>query len=72
MNKIIAKFSLGMVVRDDKGKFIKGKNMKIYGSAFVIETEARGVQEAIRWIEDIGIRNVTIECDSESCSSPYG
>lgn len=31
----------------------------------VMEEEARGVQEAISWIEEMGMQGITIECDSE-------
>ncbi|KAL8134373.1 hypothetical protein AgCh_009412 [Apium graveolens] len=57
-------FSLGMVIRNDRGQFVRGKNMCISGKISVMEAEARGVQEAISWIEDLRLEGVYIECDS--------
>lgn len=59
-------FSLGMLVRDDQGKFIAGKTMRIGGKVSVMEAEARGVQEACKWVKELQMQNVMIECDSES------
>lgn len=58
-------FTLGMVVRNEKGQYINGKNLKLLGSVSVMEAEARGVQEALKWIEELGLQNVILECDSE-------
>ena len=58
-------FALGMVLRDDNGKFIEGKNMRVGGKLSVTEAEARGVQEALIWIEELGLQHVTVESDSE-------
>ena len=43
-------FSLGMVVRDVKGSFIMGKNLKIAGEVSVMEAEATRVLEAMKWL----------------------
>lgn len=48
-------FLLGMVIRDDRGQFVKGKNMCISGKVSIMEAEARGIQEAISWIEALGL-----------------
>lgn len=58
-------FSLGLVLRDEQGHFVQGKNMRFSGEIAVMEAEARGVQEAIKWVEDRSWVNVIIECDSE-------
>lgn len=44
-----------MVVRDEKGGFLCGKNMKLLGKVIVLEAEARCVQEAVIWVERVGI-----------------
>lgn len=58
-------FALGMVVRDEKGCFVTGKNMRVQGTITVMEAKARSVQEAISWIEEMGLHHVPVECDSE-------
>lgn len=58
-------YSLGMVIRDDHGQFVTGKNMRCPGEITVMEAEARGVQEAIDWIEELSLQGVSIERDSE-------
>lgn len=58
-------FTLGMVLHDDHGQFVRGKNMKIQGSVTVMEAEARGVHEALNWIEELNVQKVSIESDSE-------
>lgn len=58
-------FALGMIVRDDTGRFVAGKNMRIGGKVSVLEAEARGVLEALKWMEVQGYQDVIFECDSE-------
>ncbi|XP_074346503.1 uncharacterized protein LOC141685290 [Apium graveolens] len=58
-------FSIGMVLRDDHGYFIKGKNMRFSGEVTVMEAEARGVQEAITWIENLRLQGISIESDAQ-------
>ncbi|XP_074378553.1 uncharacterized protein LOC141720097 [Apium graveolens] len=58
-------YAVGMVIRDDRGRFVQGKNMRFLGMVTVLEAEARGVQEALKWLEELNLRNVTIECDSK-------
>ena len=60
-------FIVDMVIRDEYDQYVKGKNMRIYGSPTIImEAEARGVQETLVWIEDLSsIHHVVIESDSE-------
>ncbi|KAL8125616.1 hypothetical protein AgCh_013043 [Apium graveolens] len=43
----------------------KGKNMRFPGMVTILEAEAKGVQEAIKWLEFLNSSNVTVECDSE-------
>ena len=56
---------MGMVLRNENGQFVKGKNMRFQGQATVLEAEARGGEESIRWIEEMGVSDVEIESDSE-------
>lgn len=58
-------FTFGLVMRDEKGQFTMGKNMKFAGEVSVMEAEAVGVCEAIKWVLGSGLLNVTIESDSQ-------
>lgn len=58
-------YGLGLVLRDDHGRFVTGKNMRIQAEITVLEAEASGVQEAINWIETLDLHGVSIESDSE-------
>ena len=57
-------FSVGMLVRDDRGAFILGKTMRFEGTVPVFEAEAIGVNEALSWIRSLQLQQVTIETDS--------
>lgn len=54
-----------MIIRIDAGKFEMGNSMKIQGIVSVMEAEARDVQKALDWIEDLWLQGVIIESDSE-------
>ncbi|WOH09238.1 hypothetical protein DCAR_0728694 [Daucus carota subsp. sativus] len=54
-----------MVLRDDRGEFIRGKNLRYAGTVNVMEAEAIGLQEALAWLEDMGVQNAVIERDSQ-------
>ncbi|XP_074345282.1 uncharacterized protein LOC141684272 [Apium graveolens] len=58
-------FSVGMLIRNEVGGFVRGKSMKIQGEVLVLEAEARGIQEALRWVDELGLQGVVIESDSE-------
>lgn len=58
-------FMLGMVLRDDQGQFVRGKTMNILWSVTVLEAEARGVHEALNWIDVLNLQKISIESDSE-------
>lgn len=47
-------FFIGMVLLDDHGYYV-GKNMRFSGEVTVMEAEARGIQEAINWIDDLSL-----------------
>lgn len=57
-------YGIGMVLRDHKGVFFKARSVCREGQVSVFEAESSGVLEAIRWVHEMGIQNVTIECDS--------
>lgn len=57
-------FTVGMVLRDEYGTFICGKNMRLPGQVTVMEAEAAGVLEALKWIEESGRHHVMVESDS--------
>lgn len=42
-------FSLGMVIRDDKGVFLEGKVIRLQYMEMALDAETRGVLEALRW-----------------------
>lgn len=60
----VSSFKLGMVLRNDGGIFMAGKQVSIEAKVSILEAEATGVQEAMHWIRDLGIRNVVVENDS--------
>lgn len=57
-------FSLGLVLRDDRGAFIKGRTVCVNGVASVFEAETRGVLEALTWAAEEIHQAVIIETDS--------
>ena len=59
-------FSIGMVLRNEKGEFIAGMNKCLAGSCSVLEAEATGVQEAIDWVDRFAVSQVVVESDSLS------
>lgn len=54
---------VSMVIRDEKGEFLRGKNF--LENVTVMEAEARGVQLVVEWIEETELQNMDVECDSE-------
>lgn len=49
-------FTIDMLLRDERGVFIQGKTLKFQGSVSVPEAEARGVHEALTWLEVLGCK----------------
>lgn len=58
-------FTIGMLIRNDQGQFVRGKSICFQESVSVLEAEARGIQLAIEWIEEMGLQHIDIENDSE-------
>lgn len=58
-------FKIGMVIRNERGQFVKGKTMCFKESVSILEVEARGVQLAIDWTEELGLQQVDIENDAK-------
>lgn len=59
-------YSVGMILRNEFRQFVQGKIMRFQGRVTVLEAEARGVEEGIRWIEELGMHDVEIESNSET------
>lgn len=59
-----SKFQVGMVLRDDRGNFKFGITKVGNGHASVIEAEAMGVLEALRWIVGREMTHIVVETDS--------
>lgn len=61
-----ASFAVRMVVRDHSGSFIQARTVRKEGEVSVIEAEARGVLEALVWIQELELNmsKVLVECDS--------
>lgn len=60
-------FAISMVVRDHMGSFIQARTIRRGGEVPVLEAEARGVLEALLWLQEmnLGRKKVTVECDSQ-------
>lgn len=57
-------FAVGMVARDESGLFVAGKTLKVRGEVNVMEAEAYGVLETLKWVQEKEYKNVVIESDS--------
>ncbi|XP_074356198.1 uncharacterized protein LOC141695888 [Apium graveolens] len=57
-------FSVRMVLRNGRGEFCKARITRLYGEVTVLEAEPQGMLQALRWITELGIKNVELECDS--------
>lgn len=57
-------FSVGMVIRNHQGLFIKGKTMRLPGKVTVLEAELVGVLEALLWSAAFQEQTAVIESDS--------
>lgn len=57
-------FTIGMVLRDYRGHFIAGRNMRMVKPASVFEAETIGVLEALSWLLSSTTQRVTVETDS--------
>jgi hypothetical protein len=56
-------YGVGMCLRDENGHFIAAKTAWFHGLAQPQEAEARGLKEAIIWLGNRGLTNVSIELD---------
>lgn len=57
-------FSVGMIVRNHQGTFIRGKTMRFSGRVQALEAELVGILEAIRWSVEFQGNTICIESDS--------
>lgn len=51
-------------MKTKKVSFYKARSLCINGEISVFEAEIRGVLEAVKWVAELGVLNVVIECDS--------
>lgn len=57
-------FSVGLVLRDDRGQYIAGKMRHFAWSVKVAEAETVAILEGLLWIDDLPSGPITIESDS--------
>lgn len=57
-------FSIGMVLRDHKGHFLRGRTRRLSGRVKAFEAKAVGMFEALSWIKDLQGQDVIVESDS--------
>lgn len=57
-------FSVGLVLRDHEGTFVKGKCLTLPCPSTVFEAESIGVREALSWVIEFPDKKVVIETDS--------
>lgn len=53
-------------MRDHKGDFIAGKNLRLPGKVSVFEAEAMGVREALSWIGEQNVNGATVVLELDS------
>ena len=56
-----------MVIRNDGGEFVMGKNLRTAGQLSVMEAEGYGVEAALSWIQELQLSHVVIE--SSCCAT---
>ncbi|XP_075521064.1 uncharacterized protein LOC142554262 [Primulina tabacum] len=56
---------MGMVLRDSMGSFISARTNAIPGLVEIKEAEAMAFKEALSWVDDMGIQEVTFGSDSK-------
>ncbi|KAL8111232.1 hypothetical protein AgCh_019083 [Apium graveolens] len=57
-------FSVGLVLRDDRGQYIAGKTCRFAGSLSVEEAETVAILEGLLWTNELPPGPITIESDS--------
>lgn len=55
---------LGMVLRDDEGRFFAAKGINMQGTFTVNEAEAVCIREALSSLKELGVEDVDVETDS--------
>lgn len=58
-------FSIGMVLRDHQGHFVRGRVCKFAGRVFVFEAELVGILEALIWSTTLPGHTFAVESDSQ-------
>lgn len=59
-------FGCAMVVRDSSGQLVEASVKKFTGKTSVETAEVMGIREALSWVKQMDVHNVTIESDSLS------
>lgn len=59
-----SQYGVGMVLRDQEGKFCKARVICHAGEVGVVEAETKGILEALAWATQLGISKVVVESDS--------
>ncbi|WJX44042.1 hypothetical protein P8452_31070 [Trifolium repens] len=57
------RFGVGMCLRNDHGQFVKAKTRLMEGTPPALEAEAMGLREALNWLGEIEVFDVSIELD---------
>lgn len=57
-------FTVGMVLRDHQGQFLRGRTRRVAGQVQAFEAEAVGMLEALSWIKNSTGQEVVVESDS--------
>lgn len=58
-------FTIGMVLRNHQGHFIKGKTMRLAGRVSVLEAESSAILEGLMWSQEFRANYIIIESDSK-------
>jgi len=61
-------FGVGMCIRDYRSHFVKAETTWFNGVPTPMEAEAWGLKEAILWLGEMGMSNVSIELDCKLVS----
>lgn len=57
-------FMVEMVIKNEHGQFIMGRNKRLAGQVSVFEAEAYAVLEALQWMQEMQFKKVVVESDS--------
>ena len=55
----------GMCIRDETGRYVKGRTRTLHGTMAVREGEVLGLVDALRWVRSIGYQRAIFEVDAK-------